>query len=336
MLRSRLERQPSVIVRRQNKVVMNKDSRIYIAGHQGQVGSAIHRKLKQYGYKDLLLRPSSELDLRDQSAVRDFFDTEKPEFVFLAACRTGGIHAHEAHRAEFLYDNLLIQSNIIHQSYLSDVRRLIHIASSLVYPMNCPQPVREEYLLTGELENSYSSYSVSKIAGIKMCQAYDQQYHCKFINVIAPEVYGEYVGQKLSEAPVLPALIQKVFDARIHGNDSVEVWGSGTSRKEFIHREDLADACIFLMNSHDTPGIINVGTGESIAIRELAELVRRHLGYRGHLNYNPAKPDVWRPQILDTSAINRLGWYPKIKLQDGLKEICDVYEQHHSTSLSSI
>jgi len=313
---------------------MERDSGIYIAGHQGRIGSAIHRKLKKFGFKNFILRTSSELDLRDQAAVKHFFDAEKPEFVFLAAARTGGIYDHETHRAEFIYDNLVIQANVIHQSYLADVRKLIHVASSLVYPKDAPQPVKEEYLLTQELEPAYASYAIAKIAGIRMCQDYNQQHFCKFINVIAADVYGERNNRKQSEAPVLPALIQKIFEARIHGSDAVEVWGTGTSRKEFIHVEDLADACILLMNSHDSPDIVNVGSGENISIQELAEHIRRNLGYRGQLSNNPAKPDILGSQLLDSSAIRKLGWMPRIKLLDSLKDLCDSYERDHSKLLT--
>ena len=306
---------------------MEKKAKIFIAGHRGMVGSAIHRKLESEGYYNFVLRTSSQLDLRDQVAVKQFFETERPEYVFLAAAKVGGIHANNTYRADFIYDNLTIQSNVIHQSFLCGVKKLLFLGSSCIYPKFAPQPMKEEALLTGLLENTNEPYAVAKIAGIKMCQAYRQQYGCNFISLMPTNLYGPNDNYDLLNSHVVPALISKFYTAKKQRFPYVEIWGSGTPRREFLHVDDLADACVFLMNEYDSKEIVNVGTGVDLSIKELALLIKRCFQYQGELRFNADQPDGTPKKLLDTSKINGMGWFAKIKLEDGLREICKEFDK---------
>src|SRR5690606_19508304 len=295
---------------------MEKQGKIYIAGHRGMVGSAIKRRLEREGFTNFVVRTSRELDLRDQAAVRTFFGTEKPDDVFLAAAKVGGIHANNTYKAEFIHDNLVIQSNIIHQSYLNGVKKLAFLGSSCIYPKFAPQPMREDALMTGELEPTNAPYAIAKIAGIKMCQAYHDQYGCNYISLMPTNLYGPNDNYDLQNAHVLPALIRKFYEAKVEGKPFVEVWGTGSPKREFLHVDDLADASFFLMQNYDDPEIINVGTGEDQSIRDLALLIQRCVGYPGELKFNTDKPDGTPRKLLDTSKINNLGWSAKIGLEE--------------------
>ena len=306
---------------------MEKQGKIYIAGHRGMVGSAIKRRLEREGFTNFVVRTSRELDLRDQAAVRTFFETEKPDYVFLAAAKVGGIHANNTYKAEFIHDNLVIQSNIIHQSYLNDVKKLAFLGSSCIYPKFAPQPMREDALMTGELEPTNAPYAIAKIAGIKMCQAYHDQYGCNYISLMPTNLYGPNDNYDLQNAHVLPALIRKFYEAKVEGRPFVEVWGTGSPKREFLHVDDLADASFFLMQNYDDPEIINVGTGEDQSIRDLALLIQRCVGYPGELKFNTDKPDGTPRKLLDTSKINNLGWRAKIGLEEGVRRVCEAYEQ---------
>jgi len=305
---------------------MEKSARIFIAGHLGMVGSAIHRRLELEGYYNFILRTSSQLDLRNQQAVKEFFESERPEYVFLAAAKVGGIHANNTFRADFIYDNLVIQSNVIHQSFRCGVKKLLFLGSSCIYPRDAAQPMKEEALLTGLLETTNEPYAIAKIAGIKMCQAYRQQYGCNFISLMPTNLYGPNDNYDLLNSHVLPALISKFYTAKEQNLSSVEIWGSGTPRREFLHVDDLADACLFLMNKYHSREIINVGTGVDLSIKELALLIRKHVWYQGDLHFNAEQPDGSPRKLLDTSKINDLGWSSKIDLEDGIRMICDQFE----------
>lgn len=300
---------------------MNKSAKIYIAGHRGMVGSAILRNLLKKGYTNILTRTSAELDLRNQQQVADFFEKEKPDYVFLAAAKVGGIQANNTYRAEFLYDNLMIQTNVIHQSYLHGVKKLLFLGSSCIYPKLAPQPLKEEYLLTGALEITNEPYAVAKIAGIKMCQAYRAQYGCNFICVMPSNLYGENDNYDLENAHVLPALLRKFHEAKVNGRNEVVVWGTGTPRREFLHADDLAEACYFLMLQYDEPEIINIGTGEDLSIRELAALIATIVGFKGNIVWDTFKPDGTPRKLLDVSKIHRLGWRHTIPLQEGIRQV---------------
>ena len=297
---------------------MEKRSRIFVAGHRGMVGSAMARKLTASGFSNLLLRSSSELDLRDSAAVNTFFQAEKPEFVFLAAAKVGGIVANNTYRAEFLYDNLMIQSNVIHSSYKAGVKKLLFLGSSCIYPKLAPQPLKEEYLLTGLLEPTNEPYAIAKIAGIKMCDAYRSQYGCRFISAMPTNLYGPNDNYDLQKSHVIPGLLRKFHEARLNGSPEVVVWGTGTPLREFMHVDDLAEACLFLMDRYDEPGFINVGTGEEISIRELAELIARITGFKGKLVFDTSKPDGTPRKLMDMRRIHALGWRHRIDLKDGL------------------
>jgi GDP-L-fucose synthase len=289
------------------------------------VGSAIYRKLKAEGYDNFVFRKSSELDLRSQDAVEDFFATEKPDYVFLAAAKVGGIHANNVYRGEFLYDNLMIQNNVIHQAYLNGVKKLMFLGSSCIYPKMAPQPLKEEYLLTGLLEPTNEPYAIAKIAGIKMCEAYRSQYGCNFISVMPTNLYGPNDNYDLSNSHVLPALIRKFHEAKLNDAPSVEVWGSGTPKREFLHADDLADACYFLMLHYNEPELINIGTGEDLSIRELAELVKATTGFEGEISWNTSKPDGTPRKLMDVSKLHRQGWRHRITLEEGLKGVYQEY-----------
>lgn len=297
---------------------MDKSSRIFVAGHKGLVGSAILRRLQAEGYKNLIFRTHEELDLERQDRVEAFFRNEKPEYVFLSAARVGGILANSTYPAEFIYKNLAIQINVIHFSYIYGVRKLIFLGSSCIYPRDCPQPIKEEYLLSGYLEPTNEPYAIAKIAGIKMCQSYNRQYGTRFISVMPTNLYGPNDNFDLETSHVLPALIRKFHEAREKGEDEVVIWGSGTPRREFLHVDDLADACLFLMNNYNGDEIINIGVGRDLTIKELAEMIGRIIGFKGVLRFDISKPDGTPQKLLDVSKLNSLGWKAKIELEDGI------------------
>ena len=305
---------------------MEKGAKIFIAGHLGMVGSAILRRLEVEGFYNFITRTSSQLDLRDQFEVKQFFEVERPDYVFLAAAKVGGIHANNTYRADFIYDNLAIQSNVIHQSFRCGVKKLLFLGSSCIYPKYAPQPMKEESLLTGLLEETNEPYAIAKIAGIKMCQAYRQQYGCNFISAMPTNLYGPNDNYDLLNSHVLPALISKFQTAKKQNAPSVEIWGSGTPKREFLHVDDLAEACLFLMKEYNSKEIINVGTGTDLSIKELAMLIMKCIGYRGNLNFNYDQPDGTPRKLLDTSKINMLGWASKIELEDGTKDIIEDFE----------
>jgi GDP-L-fucose synthase len=297
---------------------MNIDAKIYVAGHRGMVGSAIVRRLEQAGYHNIIVRTSQELDLRDQAAVAEFFAQEAPEYVFLAAAKVGGIVANNTYRADFLYDNLMIQSNVISQSHLHDVQKLLFLGSSCIYPKMAPQPIKEEYLLTGLLEHTNEPYSIAKIAGLKMCEAYRAQYGRHYISAMPTNLYGPGDNYDLQNSHVLPALLRKFHEAREQGLPKVEIWGTGTPYREFLHVDDLADACLHLMRHYEDPAIVNIGTGKDLTIRELAELVRDITGYTGNIVFDTSKPDGTPRKQLDVSRMRDMGWQASIGLRDGI------------------
>lgn len=308
---------------------MEKKSKIYIAGHRGMVGSAIIRRLQKDGFTNIVTRTSKELNLINQQAVSDFFATEKPDFVFLAAAKVGGIVANNTYRAEFIYDNIMIQSNIIHSSYLNNVKKLLFLGSSCIYPKMAPQPLKEDYLLTGILESTNEPYAIAKIAGIKMCDAYRSQYGCNFIAVMPTNLYGPNDNYDLNNSHVLPALIRKFHTAKTQKLSSVEIWGTGTPMREFLHVDDLADACFSLMQNYNEPGLINIGVGEDISIKDLALLVKKIVNYEGELKFDTTKPDGTPRKLMDVSKLHSFGWKHKINLEEGIssvyKEVKDVF-----------
>ncbi len=298
---------------------MELDSKIYVAGHRGLVGSAILAKLKQLGYSDLILKKHAELDLANQKQVEDFFRTHKPDYVFLAAAQVGGILANSSYPAEFIYNNLMISANVIHASYKHGVRKLLNLGSSCIYPKFAPQPMREEHLLTGKLEPTNEAYAMAKIAAIKMCRFYNQQYKTNFISVMPTNLYGPYDNFDLKTGHAMPAMIRKFSEAK----DKVFLWGTGKPRREFLYVGDLAEAVIFLMQKYDYSEIgefVNVGTGEDITIRQLAELIAKTVGFRGQIEWDPSKPDGTPQKLLDVSKIHGLGWKHKTTLQEGIKK----------------
>lgn len=305
---------------------MNKSDKIYVAGHRGMVGSAIVRRLQAEGFNNLVLRTSAELDLTQQQAVADFFAAEKPDYVFMAAAKVGGIVANNTYRAQFIYENLMIQNNVIHQSYLHGVKKLLFLGSSCIYPKLAPQPLKEEYLLTGLLESTNEPYAIAKIAGIKMCDAYRAQYGCRFISAMPTNLYGPNDNYDLQNSHVLPALLRKIHTAKTEGLPEVEIWGTGTPRRELMHVDDLADACLFLMKNYDEEGFVNVGTGEDITISELAQLICRIAGYEGRLRYNTAQPDGTPRKLMDVSKLHRLGWRHTISLTNGIRSVYQAQE----------
>jgi len=300
---------------------MNNNSKIYVAGHRGMVGSAICRKLESEGYTNLVLRTSKELDLRDTQAVSEFFYAEKPEYVFLAAAKVGGIHANNIYRGEFLYDNLMIQNNVIHQSYVHGVKKLLFLGSSCIYPKNAPQPMKEEHLLTGLLEPTNEPYAIAKITGIKMVENYARQYGCNFTAVMPTNLYGPNDNYDLQNSHVLPALLRKFHEAKLEGLSEVEVWGSGKPLREFMHVDDLADASLFVMQNYDHWQFLNVGSGEEISIGDLAVLIKDRVGYEGALVQNTSKPDGTMRKLMDSALLNKLGWHSKIGLKEGIKAV---------------
>jgi len=298
---------------------MQKNSKIYVAGHRGLVGSAIVRKLQKEGYENLLLRTSSEVDLRNQEAVKAFFEAEKPEYVFMAAAKVGGINANNVYPADFIYDNLCIQNNVIHESYRTGVKKLLFLGSSCIYPKNAEQPIKEEYLLSGYLEPTNDAYAIAKIAGIKMCQSYHKQYECNFISAMPTNLYGPGDNYDLKNSHVLPALLRKFHEAKLNGEPTVTVWGTGKPRREFLHADDLADACLFLMDHYNSPEIINIGVGKDISIGEMAQMIKNITGYEGTIVFDTSMPDGTFRKLLDVSKLNGLGWEAKIGFEEGVE-----------------
>lgn len=298
---------------------MEKGAKIYIAGHRGMVGSAMHRKLAAEGFTNIVTRTHSELDLSNQQAVEDFFTKEKPEYVFLAAAKVGGIIANNTYRAQFLYENLMIESHIIHQSYLNGVKKLMFFGSSCIYPKLAPQPLKEEYLLTGLLEPTNEPYAIAKIAGIKMCDAYREQYGCNFISVMPTNLYGINDNYHPENSHVLPALIRRFHEAKLAGASEVVIWGSGTPLREFMYADDLADACYMLMLKYNKQGHVNVGTGEDLAIKDLAQIIKKVVGYSGELVFDPNRPDGTPRKLMDVSLLESFGWKYKTNLEDGIR-----------------
>jgi len=297
---------------------VEKNAKIYVAGHRGMVGSAILRKLQAEGYSNLVIRSSQELDLRNQQAVADFFNSEKPDYVFLAAAKVGGIVANNTYRADFLYENLAIQNNVIHQAYLHGVKKLLFLGSSCIYPKLAPQPLKEDYLLTGLLEPTNEPYAIAKIAGIKLCDAYRNQYGCNFISVMPTNLYGYNDNYHPENSHVLPALIRKFHEAKTSGSASVSVWGTGSPLREFLFADDLADACYFLMQVYNEAGLVNIGTGHDLSIKDLALLIKEVVGFTGDLVFDSSKPDGTPRKLLDVSKLHTLGWKHRIALQEGL------------------
>lgn len=297
---------------------MDKSSKIYIAGHRGMVGSAIHRKLLKEGFTNFVTRTSDTLDLRNQQAVADFFEQEKPGYVFMAAARVGGIIANNSYRADFLYDNLQIQNNVIHSSYLNNVKKLLFLGSSCIYPKLAPQPLKEEYLLTGLLEPTNEPYAIAKIAGIKMCDAYRGQYGCNYISVMPTNLYGYNDNYHPQNSHVLPALIRRFHEAKEKNLPSVTIWGTGSPKREFLFADDLAEACYFLMENYNEPGFVNIGTGEDLSIKDLALLVKDIVGYTGEIQFDTAKPDGTPRKLMDVTKLHNLGWKHHITLPEGI------------------
>jgi GDP-L-fucose synthase len=305
---------------------MEKDAKIYIAGHRGMVGSAILRNLKGKGFNNFVLRTSKELDLKDQQAVAQFFAEERPNYVFLAAAKVGGIHANNTYRGQFLYENLMIQNNVIHQSYVHGVKKLQFLGSSCIYPKLAPQPLKEEYLLTGELEPTNEPYAIAKIAGIKMCEAYRSQYDCNFISVMPTNLYGPNDNYDLNNSHVLPALIRKFHEAKENKAEFVEIWGTGSPKREFLHVDDLAEACVYLMDNYSEPELVNIGTGEDIAIKDLALLIKDIVGFAGELRFDTSKPDGTPRKLMDVGKLHAYGWKHKIELREGISTVYEKFK----------
>jgi GDP-L-fucose synthase len=306
---------------------MQKKDRIYIAGHRGMVGSAIMRKLQKEGFTNLITRSSAELDLKDQVAVRAFFDEQRPDHVFLAAAKVGGIMANNVYRAEFLYDNLMIEANTIDAAYHSGVQKLMFLGSSCIYPKLAPQPLKEDYLLTGLLEETNEPYAIAKIAGIKLCDSYRAQYGANYISVMPTNLYGPNDNYDLNTSHVLPALIRKFHEAKETGAPTVTIWGSGKPRREFLHADDLADALYFLMQNYNEPGLVNVGTGEDLEIGELATLIGKIVGYKGEIVHDRSKPDGTPRKLMDVDKLHKMGWKASISLEEGLRRVYEDFKK---------
>ena len=317
-------------VKKANRInsIMEKSAKIYIAGHRGMVGSAIERKLNAVGYHNLIHITSGELDLRNQQAVNDFFLIERPDYVILAAAKVGGIHANNTYRAEFIYDNLMMEANIIHAAYLNKVKKLLFLGSSCIYPKMAPQPLKEEYFLSGYLEATNQPYAIAKIAGIEMCDSYRAQYGCNFISAMPTNLYGTNDNYHPENSHVLPALIRRIILAKKNNEPVVAIWGTGTPRREFMHVDDLANACYFLLQNFNEAGLVNIGWGEDVSIKELAEMIALEVGYTGALEFDTTKPDGTPRKLMDTTKINNLGWKASIKLKEGIsKTIEEVKDQ---------
>jgi len=307
--------------------LMNKDSKIYVAGHRGLVGSAIMRKLKQEGYTNIITRTHKELDLTNQAQTQEFFEKEKPEYVFLAAAKVGGIHANNTYPADFAYINTMIESNVIKASYDYDVKKLLFLGSSCIYPKLCPQPIKEEYLLTGPLEKTNEAYAIAKIAGLKMCQYFNRQYGTKYISVMPTNLYGPNDNFDLETSHAFAALLRKFHEAKINNKPYVEVWGTGTPRREFLHVDDLADAVVYLMNNYDENEPLNIGTGKDVTIKELAELIKEVVGYEGEIKFDTTKPDGTPRKLLDVSRLHNAGWEHKITLREGIENTYEWFKE---------
>ena len=312
--------------------MMTPNSKIYVAGHRGLVGSAILRTLKKQGYKNIVKRTSKQLDLRFETATRRFFEKERPEYVFPAAAKVGGILANDSFPVDFLQDNLQIQTNVIRNAYHAGVKKLLFLGSSCIYPRNCPQPMKEEYLLTGPLEKTNQWYSIAKIAGIKLCQAYRRQYRFNAISAMPTNLYGLGDNFDLETSHVLPALIRKFHEAKIRGQDEVIIWGTGTPKREYLYSDDLADACLFLMQNYESDEIINIGTGQDISIKELAELIGEIVGYKGNLTFDTGKPDGTPRKLQDVSRLNTAGWHYRTSLKKGIKSTYRWYCRNHAVT----
>lgn len=304
---------------------MNLDSRIFVAGHNGMVGSAIVRKLEQLGYTNIITMQRSKLNLLDQTEVDNFFRKIGPEYVFLAAAKVGGIKANRDMKADFIYENIMIQTNIIKSSYSYDVKKLLFLGSSCIYPKFCEQPIKEEYLMTGELESTNDAYAVAKIAGIKMCQSYNEQYGTNFISAMPTNLYGPNDNYDLNNSHVLPAMIKKFHEAKVEGKDSVEIWGTGTPKREFLYVDDLADACVFLMNNYSGSEIVNIGTGQDVTIAELAVGISKIVGYEGGIHFNTSMPDGTPRKLLDVSRLEKIGWKYSTSLKEGIEKTYKDY-----------
>ena len=312
---------------------MNKDSKIFVAGHRGMVGSAIVRNLKSKGFTNLILKTSSELDLRNQKEVDSFFNLNKPEFVFLAAAKVGGINANNIYRGEFLYDNLIIELNVIESARVYGVKKLLFLGSSCIYPSNAPQPLKEEYLLSGYLESTNEPYAIAKIAGIKLCESYYRQYGCNFISAMPTNLFGPNDNYDLEKSHVLPALIRKFHEATANNLPLVIVWGSGKPFREFLHVDDLADACFLLMEKYDEIQFVNIGYGEDISIKDLATLISQITGFKGEIIYDTTRPDGTVRKLMDSSKMNQLGWSPKIALKDGISKTYNLFKEQFASTL---
>ena len=311
---------------------MNKTSRIFIAGHNGMVGSAILRILKRKEFENLIYLSSKDLDLRHQTAVQDFFSKEQPEYVFMAAAKVGGIHANNTYKADFIYDNLAIELNVIHSAWKSNVKKLLFLGSSCIYPKMAPQPIKEEYMLSGYLEETNESYAIAKIAGIKLCEAFRFQYGCNFISAMPTNLYGPNDNYDLENSHVLPALIRKFHEAALRNENSVTVWGSGNPKREFLHVDDLAEACLMMMETYDGKDFLNVGYGDDISISDLASFLKEITGFKGSIIYDISKPDGTVRKLMDSSKIRQVGWKPKIDLKDGITE---TYQQYRRDLLTA-
>lgn len=310
---------------------MHLDAKIYVAGHRGMVGSAILRKLQKEGYTNFILRTSKELDLRNQQSVEAFFQTEKPEYVFLAAAKVGGIVANNTYRADFLYENLAIQNNVIHSAYLMNVKKLLFLGSSCIYPKLAPQPLKEDYLLSGYLEPTNEPYAIAKIAGIKLCEAYRSQYGCDFISVMPTNLYGPNDNYDLQNSHVLPAMIRKLHEAKVNNISTVNLWGTGSPMREFLHADDMAAACIYLMAHYSEPELVNVGTGTDVTIKELAETVKKIVGFEGELLWDTSKPDGTPRKLMDVSKLHSYGWRHTIELEEGIGMAYQNFLDHHDS-----
>jgi GDP-L-fucose synthase len=297
---------------------MDKNAKIYIAGHRGMVGSAIARRLASAGYTNLVTRTHADLDLIDQTLVTQFLEHENPDYIFLAAAKVGGIHANNTYRAEFIYQNLMMEANIVHAAWQAGVQRLLFLGSSCIYPRDCPQPIKEEYLLTGPLEQTNEPYAIAKIAGIKLCESYNRQYGTQYVSVMPTNLYGPNDNYDLNDSHVLPALIRKAHEAKVRGDKELVVWGSGNPMREFLYVEDMADACIFLMEQSISEGLFNVGTGEDVTIRALAETVMSAVGFKGEIVFDASKPDGTPRKLLNVDRMRELGWQAKTSLRDGI------------------
>ncbi|MFB6457659.1 GDP-L-fucose synthase family protein [Chitinophaga sp. Hz27] len=311
---------------------MNSQDKIYVAGHRGMVGSAIVRRLKKDGFNNIVVRTSSELDLRDQASVARFFSEEKPDHVFLAAAKVGGIIANNTYRGQFIYENLMIQNNVIHHAYLNGVKKLMFLGSSCIYPKLAPQPLKEEYLLTGLLEPTNQPYAIAKIAGIEMCDSYRDQYGCNFISVMPTNLYGPNDNYDLNNSHVLPAMLRKMHEAKVNNQEEVVIWGTGTPKREFLHADDMADACFYLMQHYNEKGLVNIGVGEDISIGDLARLIQKIVGFEGKLVFDTSKPDGTPRKLMDVTKLNSYGWKATIGLEEGIRK---VYEEVKNNNWST-